>query len=174
MIFHHKYQNNFFPNDKSLCKISKEAERFNSIGKLSNLFKNNGVYEFMLDYLDVGNIVWQQSVLPTEIIKTSTENVPGFKILFNLKNFVKFTGLKTSNVVYSCFDGSSYSLDNFRYSIGTIYYVGNAIPGPFNQNYNTVDVNEVILWIRSRIGITNMSSSRFSFSRLCIVVIFLV
>ena len=145
-VFYHRYSAGYFPADKSLCQISNEEGRFNSIGKLNDLFKINGVYEFMLDYKENGSIVWQQSVLPTEIKKETLDNVPGLKILYNHRNFKHFSGLKESNTSNSCFDGSNAELENFRFSIGTIYFRDYGIPGPLITD--GVNVEEVILWIR--------------------------
>ena len=165
-VFHHKNETGFFPEDKSLCLISNEEGKFNQVGKLNDLFKINGVYEFMLDYKEHGNIVWQQSVLPTEIKKENTEDVPGLKILFNRKNFSCFAGLKMSNISNSCFDGSNSALGNFRYSIGTISYQNYAIPGPLSSN-GGIDLSEVILWIRVPSGrVTQKSCKHFSFSKI--------
>lgn len=169
-VFYHNIEFGSFPEDKSLCRVSDREGMFNAIGKLNDIFKINGKYEFMLDYKENGSIVWQQALLPTEIKKENTSDVEGLKILFNNPGFSYFAGLKISNVNSSCFDGSSRDLTNHRYSVGIMQ--GDSIPGYLDQNANGFNVKEVALWIRIPSERLTMKSCRqFSISSLLLAYI---
>lgn len=172
-VFHHKIESGFFSKDRSLCLVSNENGKFNMLGNLNSRFKINGKYEFMIDYEEKGNIVWKQTLLPTEISKENTSDVLGFKVIYNKNNLTRFSGLKISHLTSnSCFDGSNFEIDNFRYSIGTIDFDPTTIPGPVNQNGNVINVNKVIVWIRVPNIIFTLKSCRyFSITKLSFIMI---
>ena len=170
IFFHDLSKSSFFSNQNE--SISSTGEnKFSALGELTALSAIKGYYEFLLEYPDINyQLRWQQTALPTVTKKSLGADI-GLKIKFCTHQTEYFIGLMLSNNSFSYLDGSNLYLDNYRYSIGTIYYQDdddNAyIPGPVlmvtDQNYKTINVNQVSLWLRIKQQLTLKHCTSFSY-----------
>lgn len=128
LIFHHTQSSDKF--DSSMCLHSDVEGKYNHIGSISEIFRINGYFEFILEYPGSREIAWKQNVSPISVTENNinTDNI-GLIITHNKNNFLHFRGLMKSKAS-SCYDCDGSNIDFFRYCIGQIntYYQG--IPGP--------------------------------------------
>ena len=167
IFFHDLNKSSFFSN-KNEAKSSTEENKFSALGELTALSAIKGFYEFLLEYPERNyKLRWQQGALPTATEKTLETDI-GFKQKFCTHDTGYFIGLMLSSSSSSYLDGSDFSMNSWRYSIGTLHYQDDNgieyIPGPILKNtygkYQVVNVNQVSLWLRikQRLSLTHCNS----------------
>ena len=171
LIFLHNFPNGNYFKSKEEAKYSLNPNRYSILKLIPKLSRYDKKYEFLLEYPGYDALWWTQDVSPISQVETSTD---GSEIGLDIKrktNFTKFRGLLLSSDSSSYIDGSSISLSNYRYSIGTITF-SQKIPGPCVENIGVVDVDLVKLWMRVKDMMLTLNCQRSKSTIIILLFIF--
>ena len=157
LVFYHKYENSgdlFVNNDEALN--TNQANKYSILGKINKGFRNNGKYEFLLEYPKFPEEYnhWTQTKNPINA-QPNTEN--GYKPIKVSWTGEDWHGLSLSSSTSSFIDGSPFS-DFWFYAIGQKGNWADAIAafkdikGLNETDKNKYLVYEVKLWIRIDFG----------------------
>ena len=153
LVFHHVASPVKF--NSSMCLHSDEEGKYNHFGSISNIFKINGYFEFILEYPGSREITWKQNVSPIDVTESNLETDDiGLIITHNKNNLLRFRGLMKSSSG-ACYDGDGSEIGYCKYSIGQISTAYDGIPGPvfFDGSQETWSTeNWVKVWIRVPAG----------------------
>ena len=127
------------------AKENYNESKYSVLSHLSDYYKFNHHFQFLLEYEDFPYLIWKQSKTPME--ETTVDNTGAFVEGYEPVQvpFDKFTGLAIS--IYETYlDGTS-DPKNWHYSIGiTIDTFDGSIPGPITTKVNYVQT--VALWVK--------------------------
>ena len=146
-IFHHNSNGGIFFTNESNAKKSNLPNLYSIFWEISNKFKIEGYFEFLLEYPElIGYNRWKQNVFPLEALKTdSISYIP----IQNTWTGFGWKGLyKSSRPESTLIDGTS-DLCCWFFSIGSYgKYYSPRFPGPNIDGYAEPTVQEAILWLR--------------------------
>ena len=142
-VFHQStvinHGSSMFFKDRDIIFYNKPY-KFSVMGSINERFKNNGYYEFLINYPDGSKVHWRQMTNPLEYT-----NETGMQPI-DINNSV-FQGLRRVNSTKTCIKGTDY-LTYWYFAIGTKEIYKEGIPGfCWNQNDNNV-YKEVTLWMK--------------------------
>ena len=148
-IFYHNSTNCAFFTKESEIQYIDTAEKFSLLGRITNEFKLEGSYEFLLQYPEVkGYNRWKQ----TSYILETTGSTTGYEanqedISWSMSYW---KGLARTTTTSETFIDGSFNSGWYWYSLGAKggYSSKNRFPGPSTSYGNGPSVLEVYLWIR--------------------------
>ena len=157
-IFYHNVTGGeqfYFQSDEEAL-WSHTPQKYSILGLISDKFKINEYYEFLLEYPEIkGFNDWKQKIFPKDVDESKNiesgytcDSSEGCSCSWTGK-FWK--GLSRSYLSYLTFLDGSYNNENWWYSIGAKQGHANriAFPGPVYEGYRDgKHVYEVVLWIR--------------------------
>ena len=152
LIFHHNAKENvYFTKNSEKLLFCNETQRFSILGTLTNNYKINGYFEFLIEYPEISYLIhWRQKKNP---IKYNSDI--GFVPLHVPLTSNKFVGLALSNYYNgSTFLHGNVGSNSWFYSIGAYHgwLSDGSFPGPniADENKNSIGVFIVSLYVRIR------------------------
>ena len=143
LLYYHDYSKVSFWKTAAEALDYNEPDKYGNVRLISQHFKYNNEYEFLLEYPEVsGYNRWCQAKNPLDETKSgSAVNVTGYRPVHISWNTCQWSGLyKTSNDG-SLIDGS-YGINYGWFVIGRKSNYEGSVPGP------CVLVNRTVLWMR--------------------------
>ena len=148
LLYYHDYSTANYWSSFEEAKNSSKKDKYSILYLLSEKYKINGEYEFLLEYPELtGYNHWCQTSNPLEEKETDSDgkqNAAGYRAIQNSWTEKYFGGLVFSSRPSCLIDGSTYHW-NYWYAIGLTEDYGSGVPGP---NGNVIKKSQ--LWIRAR------------------------
>ena len=156
IFYHNSINDEWFNTDEEFFYCT-EDNKYSIFEYITNEFKIEGFYEFLLEYPSVdGYNNWKQKIFPTEAFESLNSDIT-YSCSTEEGLFCSWTGkswkglTRSSESSSSVLDGS-FSTKNYWFTIGSkkYYNTPKKFPGPAGGNAGSegTTVSEVYLWIR--------------------------
>ena len=140
LFLHNISVDGFMTKEEAIC--SDSPGKYSILNQFNSLTKYYRYYEFLMEYPNLDYIRWTQTANPIKTTERTT-NPKDLGVVYKHCTYANFRGLARSSVGSSYLDGDGVTVGEYWYSIGTISWNHDLIPGP-----NRTSVSQVSLWMR--------------------------
>ena len=173
IFFHNSSGKVFFTKNSPDLLFCNQSQKFSILGTLTNNYKINGFFEFLLEYPERNYFVhWRQKKNPIK-----AESDVGFVPLHVPCNPSVFNGLGLSSASLPTFLDGNIGSDKWHYAIGSYsrYVSEDCFPGPcfYDENNHEIGISLVSLYVRIRTMISCKITKASSYGK-CLLIVLLV